>query len=338
MEKELKHKIRKTSNINSLIILLFYAFAMVFSMFSESVTALFINQQSQDYYYLYKIIAYLFQYAVTVPLLLLILRIIMRKDSQRPRLKDCFCKPEMPAGWVAKWILISLGMVYAVSYASGIFFTIIQQLTGTELHAADFTADESAIDRAATILAVSILAPIFEELLFRATLFRNAERYGAWSMVIISGITFGLWHINFQQTLYTAALGIFSCFLISKTRSVIPSLLLHFFMNLIGGIQSIAVGALDIDKLETADMSYILDKFGWFLLIMLMSFAVIGLCITGIVLFIIEISCHRDSFKLKNYCPDASGGKKAAVYITAPVTLILLVFLLTITVINALYL
>lgn len=329
MDRELKREIRKNSNINSLILLLFFVLVFLFSVTGAIVISIFADPESMKFRHIYKLTAYIFQYAVTVPLLLLIFRAVKKKDGIRP-LRESFRKPEMPVGWVLKWIVIALGMSYAVTYVSSLLFSLLQALTGTELHPADFSADNSAFDRITNILAITILAPVFEELLFRATLFRNIEKYGAWSIVVISGITFGLWHRNYEQMIYTATLGIFSCFLVSKTKSVIPSLSIHFIMNLIGGIQSLFIGNVDV---ESASFN---SSFGSFAVLFLLSMIVIGIAIAGLALFIIEVIKHPDSFKLENKLPETSTGKKLAAYFTAPLTIILFAFMIFETVYNAL--
>ena len=328
MDKKLKREIRKNSNINSLILLLFYIFIFVFAIFAEEITALFVRKDSQNFYYVYKLIAYIFQYAVTVPVLLLIFKGLKKKDKDFS-LKECFCKPQMPAGWVFKWIIIALGLSYAVSYVSSIVFSLIQMLTETELHSADFSADNALIDRIATILSITFLAPFFEELLFRATLYRNISKYGAWSMVIISGIIFGLWHGNYEQTLYTATLGMLSCFLIAKTKSFIPSLAVHFIMNLIGGIQALFIGSVDTENVMLS------SNLGAVAVIYLLSMLIIGISIAGLVLFIIEVALHPESFRLENRCTEASTGKKLAVFFTAPLTILIFALMIFSTVFNA---
>lgn len=329
MDKELKREIRKNSNINSLILLLFFAFVFLFAIADSFVISIFADPESLKFRHIYKLTAYIFQYAVTVPVMLLIFRAVKRNEDIHP-LRESFCKPEMPAGWVIKWIVIALGMSYAVTYVSGILFSLLQALTGTELHPADFSADNSAFDRITNILAITILAPVFEELLFRATLFRNIEKYGAWSMVVVSGITFGLWHRNYEQMIYTATLGMFSCFLVSKTKSVIPSLSIHFIMNLIGGIQSLFIGNVDVENASFG------SSFGSIAILFLLGMIVIGIAITGLVLFIIEAIKHPNSFKLENKLPEVSTGKKLAAFFTAPLTIILFAFMIFSTVFNAL--
>lgn len=337
MDKNLKRTIRRASNINSITLLLFYGLLVVFSLGESIILPKLVSEDSPNFNAIENIVGYSLQYIAAVPLVLVVFRLLSRKDSGCPKLKDCFCKPQMPAGWIARWIFMTIGIVYAVSLVSNVVFTLLQEIIGVELHPADFTADNTPLGWFANFFSMVILAPFFEELMFRGALYRNAERFGAWSMAMMLGITFGLWHMNYQQTFYTAALGFFSCFLISKTRSVIPSLLVHCIMNFIGAVQSIAVGAVDVEKIQSMDTEYMADHFGWVMLIILISFLLIGIAAAGGIMLIIEFSLNKDSFKLKNYSPEISGLKAFGVYLSAPATILLMLFMIFFTVENALY-
>ena len=337
MDKNLKRTIRRASNINSVTLLLFYVLIIIFSLGEAFILPEIVNPDSPDFKAIENIVGYSLQYIAAVPLVLLVFRLLSRKDSGSPKLKECFCKPQMPAGWIVRWIFMIIGLIYTVSIISNMFFIVIQAITGIELHPADFTAENTPLGWFANLFAMVILAPFFEELMFRAALYRNAERFGAWSMAIMLGITFGLWHMNYQQTFYTAALGVFSCFLISKTKSVIPSLLLHCVMNFIGAVQSIAVGAIDIERIQSMDTEYMADHFGWVILITLIGFLLMGIAVAGVIMFIIELSLHKDSFRLENNCPEISGAKAFGVYLSAPATILLMLFMIFFTVKNALY-
>ena len=93
---------------------------------------------------------------------------------------------------------------------------------------------------------------------------------------------------------------------------------IHFTMNFIGTMQTIAYSGLDLDNL---DLEVMLQHPLKMLLLAGMNFLVIGILIAGCVLFVIELVKHRETFRLGNTVPQASGGKKALVYWTAPVTM-----------------
>ena len=139
-------------------------------------------------------------------------------------------------------------------------------------------------------------------------------------------------HCNYEQFFYTAVLGICAAFLTAKTRSVLPAMAIHFTMNFIGTMMSIAYSGLDTDNLDLEGMLQHPLKM---LLLAGMNFLVIGILIAGCVLFIVELVKHRETFRLGNTVPQASGGKKALVYWTAPVTIVCVIVSLEMAIVNA---
>ena len=83
-------------------------------------------------------------------------------------------------------------------------------------------SDNSALGWILYAAALIVLAPIFEELLFRGTLYRNNEPIGQMPAAIITGIIFGMWHLVPIQAVGASCLGIFLCLIFAKTRSIIP--------------------------------------------------------------------------------------------------------------------
>lgn len=324
-------KLQKVSNTNSCILIVWVILVFAFMFFSDSVTELFVSRDNGNFATAQTLIVFLFQYVIAVPLSLLVFK--MSKDFLKS--DSCFCKPKMPAKWVFKWILISLALVYISSYISSAFFAVLQQITGVKLHAIDMTADNNTLSRITNIIAMMFLAPFFEEILFRGTLLKNSTRHGTWSMIIVMGIIFGLWHGNYAQTLYTAVMGICAGFLIVKTESIFPSILLHFCMNTIGALQSLFVGNIDEEKLLAEDSEYIMSNFALIMVTTITYLVILAIMITGLIFFILEIINHKDSFKLKGINTKVSEVKKTVLYFTAPVTIIVTLIFVAVTVINA---
>lgn len=334
MEQNFKKALRKASNMNPFLLILFYALVLSGAFVIRLLLPRIMDETGTYYKACYQICVFLFQYVIIVPLLLLIFRAVLGKKIGW-KLKDSYHKPQATAGQCIRWCLISLGLVYAATFFSNIFFNIIQMLTGMQLHAPSMVAEQNWLGYLSNFLAFAILAPIFEEMLFRATLFRNTERFGGWFAVIMTGVFFGLWHGNYAQIIYAAVLGICVAFLTAKTHSVLPGMAVHFIMNLIGAIQSIAYSGIDINNSDYMDSSYLMEHIGNFAVIGIMVMVVMGLLLTGMILFIIELVKHQETFRLENTVPQVSGGKKALVYLTAPVTVICVVGLLAITILNA---
>ncbi len=82
------------------------------------------------------------------------------------------------------------------------------------------------------ILAVCLLAPIGEELIFRGLTFRTLNKAMPWWLAcIIQAVLFGVYHLNLVQGVYATLLGLILGYLAYRYGSVISSILLHIAVN-----------------------------------------------------------------------------------------------------------
>ena len=81
-------------------------------------------------------------------------------------------------------------------------------------------------------LVVGILAPIFEELLFRKLMVDRLAPKGEVVAIVTSGVTFGLFHGNFQQGFMAALIGMFFAYVYIRTGRVIYTIGFHMALNL----------------------------------------------------------------------------------------------------------
>ncbi len=328
---ELKQNIRKISTQNSSMLLVFLVITLVLSMILSTLKEIGILGEE---FHAEMLVSGVVQYLVALPLSMLIMR-SSKNGKSIPSLKETFRKPQATKKEIAKWIMISLFLTYAMSYVSNAIFTILQTLTEIELHAIDFSADNTILGKLTTILVMMFLAPLFEEILFRAIMLKNSEKYGTWSGVIALGVMFGLFHLNFQQTLYTAVLGICTGFLVIKTKSIFPSILLHFCLNTVGAMQSISISGLDLEQISAGNEQYIAENIISLLPFLFMELLIVAIMIIGLVFFILELTNHKETFHLENECPELSELQKLGIYFTTPSTMILTILLTIGTIFNA---
>ena len=90
-----------------------------------------------------------------------------------------------------------------------------------------------------------------------------------------------------------------------------------------------------MELVDNLDLEVMLQHPLKMLLLAGMNFLVIGILIAGCVLFIVELVKHRETFRLGNTVPQVSGGKKALVYWTAPVTIVCVIVFLAMAIVNA---
>ena len=115
-----------------------------------------------------------------------------------------------------------------------------------------------------TFVFAVVLAPIFEELLFRKLLIDRAIRYGEGSAILISSLYFALFHGNLFQFFYAFALGAMFAFIYVKTGKLRYSILLHMIINFLGSIvpmlllKSLNLEALDAIFSNSIDMETVM--------------------------------------------------------------------------------
>lgn len=180
------------------------------------------------------------------------------------------------------------------------------------------------------ILIVGVIAPIFEELIFRKVLIDHVAPKGELVAILASGIMFGLFHGNFQQCFFACFIGFLFAYIYLKTGRVIYTILLHMTLNTV--TSGITIGlikwfykvaesiGLDInaassdaslynvagaEKLVLPSMALI----GWILLLFLIMIA-------GLVTFIV-IACMK-KIKINRAEEDDSFGKQALSIIASP--------------------
>ncbi len=95
-----------------------------------------------------------------------------------------------------------------------------------------------------------LLAPVFEEILFRKLVCDRVIKYGQRTAIIVSGLVFGLFHMNFNQFFYAAFLGAFFAFIYVKTGSLKYTVGLHMVVNFFGSV----VGGLLLQNVDMAQM------------------------------------------------------------------------------------
>lgn len=86
------------------------------------------------------------------------------------------------------------------------------------------------------VLFTVILAPVIEELMFRKFLIDRLIPFGQGFAVLVSGLSFGLFHGNFYQFFYAFGLGMLFAYLYSATGQIWYNVVLHMAVNLLGGV------------------------------------------------------------------------------------------------------
>lgn len=111
-------------------------------------------------------------------------------------------------------------------------------------------------DEPLAVVAMALLAPIVEEMMFRGAIQGYLMRRcsNAWTGIIITSLIFGAIHMNPQQMVYATLLGIILGWIYYRTRSLLPVIVGHVLNN------SIAVASMKIWGTEDVEALSIDDK------------------------------------------------------------------------------
>lgn len=138
-------------------------------------------------------------------------------------------KPTREILWLPAviWVLYMGATVLAATVASFAPWIDIDQVQET-----GFQDLGLPLEYVAAFIALVILPPIAEELVFRGYLFgRLREKFGFWLSSIVVSIVFGIVHMQWNVAVDVAVLSLFLCYLRERTGSIWASIVLHAIKN-----------------------------------------------------------------------------------------------------------
>lgn len=200
--------------------------------------------------------------------------------------------------------LLFLGIIpiiYAGVYAGNSISNIITSLINDQSQQAVANLTASADSDFFRILVVGISAPIVEEILFRKLIIDRLAKYSQIWAVIISSVSFGIFHMNLAQLFYATIIGFILGYVYIKTGKLIYTIALHMVVNL--ATSAIAANLLKLNS-DTPIVIY--------------SAVLLILAVLGVVLFIVK---YRKFMKLKKN-ENITSGQAAKLCLLNPVSII----------------
>ncbi|MBQ9898451.1 MAG: CPBP family intramembrane metalloprotease [Ruminococcus sp.] len=152
---------------------------------------------------------------------------------------------ELTFGRVVAYCLIGIMLRNVAVYASAGVEAIADKF-GYTTHTLDTGGlAESVLGQAVMLAYTCIVAPVTEELFFRGMLLRTFSKANQRFAVFASAVFFGLVHGNIPQFLLAFILGVFLAHITLRHGSVIPSIIVHSFINSFSSLYAFLVGKLD---------------------------------------------------------------------------------------------
>ncbi len=287
MEKEIMKETKSCFSRLGLQLFLIAILIIVIQIGSVCIVSACAPDLWQKHYSLYFLAIMLPFYIIGIPGILR----FMKQQNVSPALEHRMS----PGQW-----MVAFCITYSLMYVSnliGIFLTrIIGILKGAPV---DNVIQDIATDLhpLAALLCMVILAPIFEELVFRKFIIDRTAKYGEGVAIFVSALSFGLFHGNLNQFAYAFSLGLFWGFLYVKTRKIKYTIWLHMVINFMGSVVPLlilrpdfieAMTGIDPSTSTASLMQLIAEHATDFILYLVYSLFIFVLVITGIVLFFVN--------------------------------------------------
>lgn len=206
----------------------------------------------------------------------------------------------------------------------GIAWLITGGNSGNALNGPDLMPPTVASSATVFIMLV-VIAPVFEEFIFRGVVMNLLKPYGSGIAVFVSAFCFGIFHGNFSQFFYAFALGILLGYISYATDSMFCNTVLHAMFNAISGIIMFFMSTEAVQKKMNSESAVLTD--GEQLVVTFYAIFMIIVLITAVIGF---VSLIRKLLKIRKYrlpkvWDEVGNGKKMAVMIlTLPVMLAVL--------------
>jgi len=189
-------------------------------------------------------------------------------------------------GKILLYFMIAVGMMYIGNIVSRILISIISTLTGIVMvnPVENLVMNSSMLFKLAIIV---VIGPIVEELLFRKILIDRIRIYGQGIAVLISALTFGLFHGNFYQAGYAFLLGLIFAYIYVKSNQIKYCIGFHIAINFMGSVLSLLiVNGIDMELLQSGDMNTLMSMIPMLLLVMAYGLLIFGCMVASIVVII----------------------------------------------------
>ncbi|MEG0693399.1 MAG: CPBP family intramembrane glutamic endopeptidase, partial [Oscillospiraceae bacterium] len=159
---------------------------------------------------------------------------IFYASSRKDKHKEAILKPTIKIGAAAT--IISIGIGGGFSYYWLLFVeAALQDIPFIKESTERFLSTGDAVENEPYLwvfCSVVFLGPIVEELLFRGLIFKQAEKIkNGLFPTILSAILFGIFHMEFVQSVYTLIMGLALGFIYQMTRSLVLVCYLHILNN-----------------------------------------------------------------------------------------------------------
>ncbi len=195
-----------------------------------------------------------------------------------------------------KTILLSLVagvIVYLITIFVATFFSAILSLFGYESSSSGTVVSSYPLWLLfVELISTAVLPGICEEVAHRGMLLNGFKKTGITRAIVLSGLLFGLMHLNIEQFFYASLIGIFFGFVAYFTDSIFPTMIMHFTNNAISTFMGYA--SANNLPIYNAFNSFLSNVFGGNAFLSIFMMFLIVMILIGI-LYLIVMAMFKDT-------------------------------------------
>ena len=120
----------------------------------------------------------------------------------------------------------TIAMMYFLNCAIGILGALLSKFGFLDT-SPDFSLNGGFLYNLFTFINVVLLAPIFEELIFRGMILQVLSKYNRIFAILVTSLLFGLLHLNMTQAVPAFFMSLVLCYMCLKTDSILVTILAH---------------------------------------------------------------------------------------------------------------
>ena len=167
--------------------------------------------------------------------IMFLLPLLLFKKLQKKSVKEVFKEFKFTKiNLKAVMICVGLGFLLIIlNVAFNSIYSFIISLFGYATSSGGGVASYSLYLFLITIFASAILPGFCEEFANRGLLLNGLKGLGVKKAILISGLCFGLMHLNIGQFGYATLVGMYFAFICIATGSIVPGIIMHFLNNAI---------------------------------------------------------------------------------------------------------
>ena len=179
------------------------------------------------------------------------------------------------------------------------------------------------------LFTLVVIAPVFEEFIFRGVLMDALKPYGNGFAIFVTGLLFGLFHGNFSQLFYTAVIGIALGYIGNVTNSVFATTIIHAMFNSISGILLLLMTTPSVQEYLMSGSTEAIPDGDMIVIVFFGLFMVsaLVLMLAGMVCAVLKIKQIR-KYKVPAVWTEISNGRKTAMLLlTVPSVIAILLII-----------